>query len=186
MSGTSQTRAYVALLAIVALWGSFPATAKLALDDFPPFFLAAVRCTVASCFLLVLLARSSSETIRGLGLGDAGVFLVLGTAGIWCSTQFTYLALHFTTAGNAVILQAVTPVIVTLIARFYLGERLRRVQWLGVAASVVGVLLVITRGRLVLLEPADLHAGDFITLLTLCSWAVYTVYGKHVSRPTRR
>lgn len=126
------------------------------------------------------------ETIRGLGPGDAGVFLVLGTAGIWCSTQFTYLALHFTTAGNAVILQAVTPVIVTLIARFYLGERLRRVQWLGVAASVVGVLLVITRGRLVLLEPADLHAGDFITLLTLCSWAVYTVYGKHVSRPTRR
>ena len=111
---------------------------------------------------------------------------MLGTAGIWCSTQFTYLALHFTTAGNAVILQAVTPVIVTLIARFYLGERLRRVQWLGVAASVVGVLLVITRGRLVLLEPADLHAGDFITLLTLCSWAVYTVYGKHVSRPTRR
>src|SRR3989442_11985977 len=54
---------------------------------FPPFFLAAVRCTVASCFLLVLLARSSSETIRGLGPGAAGVFLVLGTAGIWGSSK---------------------------------------------------------------------------------------------------
>jgi drug/metabolite transporter (DMT)-like permease len=144
----SQTRAYVALLAIVALWGSFPATAKLALQDFPPFFLAAVRCTLATCFLLVLLARSSSDTIRGLGPGAAGVFLVLATAGIWGSTQFTYLAIHYTTAGNAVILQAATPVIVALFARLYLGERLRSIQWLGVAASMIGVLLVITRGRL--------------------------------------
>ena len=51
----------------MALWGSFPATTKLALGDFPPFFLAAVRCTVAACFVLVLLARSPSDTIRGHG-----------------------------------------------------------------------------------------------------------------------
>jgi drug/metabolite transporter (DMT)-like permease len=170
----------VTLLCGVALWGSFPATTKLALVDFPPFFLAAVRCTLASCFLLVLLARSPSETIRGLGPGAVRVFLVLGTTGVWGSMQFTYLAIYNTTAGNAVILQAATPVIVALIARFYLGERLVRVQWLGVAASVIGVLLVITRGPFAMLEPAELHSGDFITLLSLTSWAVYTVYGKRV------
>jgi drug/metabolite transporter (DMT)-like permease len=170
----------VTLLAAVVLWGSFPATAKLALIDFPPFFLAAVRCTAASCFLLVLLARSSSDTIRGLGPGAARAFLVLGAAGIWGSMQFTYLAIYNTTAGNAVILQAATPVIVALIARFYLGERLRSVQWLGVAASLVGVLLVITRGPFAMLQPAELHSGDFITLLSLSSWAIYTVYGKRV------
>ena len=107
----------------MALWGSFPATAKLALADFPSFFLAAVRCTAASCFLLLLLGRSSSDTIRGLGPGGDGAFLVLGAAGIWGSMQFTYLAIYNTTAGNAVILQAATPVSVVLIARFYLGER---------------------------------------------------------------
>ena len=168
------------LLASVALWGSFPATAKLALVDFPPFFLAAVRCTAASCFLLVLLARSSSDTIRGLGPGAARVFLVLGAAGIWGSMQFTYLAIYNTTAGNAVILQAATPVIVALIARFYLGERLLSVQCLGVAVSLLGVLLVITRGPFAMLQPAELHSGDFITLLSLSSWAIYTVYGKRV------
>ena len=168
------------LLASVALWGSFPATTKLALVDFPPFFLAAVRCTAASCFLLVLLARSSSDTIRGLGPGAARVFLVLGAAGIWGSMQFTYLAIYNTTAGNAVILQAATPVIVALIARFYLGERLLSVQWLGVAVSLLGVLLVITRGGFAMLQPAELHSGDFITLLSLSSWAIYTVYGKRV------
>src|SRR5439155_1670417 len=102
---------------------------------------------------------------------------VLGGAGIWGSMQFTYLAIYNTTAGNAVILQAATPVIVVLIARFYLGERLLRIQWLGVVASVLGVLLVITRGPFAMLEPADLHSGDFITLVSLGCWAVYTVYG---------
>ena len=164
----------------MALWGSFPATAKLALLDFPPFFLAAVRCTVASCFLLLLLARSSSDTIRGLGPGAARAFLILGATGIWGSMQFTYVAIYNTTAGNAVILQAATPVIVVLIARFYLGERLTRAQWLGVAASVFGVLVVITRGPFAVLEPAELHSGDFITLLSLTSWAIYTVYGRRV------
>src|SRR4029434_407977 len=53
-------------------------------------------------------------------------------------------------------------------------------QWSGAAASVLGVLLVITRGQLGGLQTADLHSGDFITLLSLCSWAVYTVYGKRV------
>jgi hypothetical protein len=105
VSGASQTRAYLALLAIVALWGSFPANTKLALADFPPFFLAAIRCTVAACLLLVLLARSPSETIRGLGPGAVKAFLILGAAGIWGSMQFTYLAIYYTTAGNAVILQ---------------------------------------------------------------------------------
>jgi len=185
VSGASQTRAYLALLAIVALWGSFPATTKLALADFPPFFLAAVRCTVAACFLLVLLARSPSDTIRGLGPGAVKAFLILGAAGIWGSMQFTYLAIYYTTAGNAVILQAATPITVALIARLYLGERLQRAQWLGVAASVLGVLLVSTRGRLGGLQTADLHAGDFITLASLCSWAVYTVYGKRVLASAR-
>src|SRR5262249_46648966 len=94
--------------------------------------------------------------------------------------QFTYVAIYNTTAGNAVILQAATPVIVVLIARFYLGERLTRAQWLGGAASVFRVLLVITRRPLALLGPAAVHSGDFITLLSLTSWAIYTVYGRRV------
>ena len=60
------------------------------------------------------------------------------------------------------------------------GGWLLGVQWLGVAVSVLGVLLVITRGPFAILEPAELHSGDFITLLSLASWAVYTVYGKRV------
>jgi drug/metabolite transporter (DMT)-like permease len=174
----SQTRAYAALVAIVVLWGSYPATGKLAVHDFTPFFLAAVRCTVASCFLLILLVRSGERATRGLTPAALRIFLILGLAGIWGSIQWTYVGYYYTTAANAAILQASTPVMVALTARFYLGERLRPIQWAGVAISAFGVLLVVTSGRLAALRLAELRAGDFITIAALSGFSVYTVYGK--------
>jgi drug/metabolite transporter (DMT)-like permease len=176
----SQTRAFAALLLIATLWGTFPATGKLAVQDFPPVFLTALRAVIASSFLVLLLVRSGAETVRGLGPDSLRAFLVLGVCGLVLSTQLSYIGYAYTTAANAAILQAATPVMVALGARAYLGERLRRRQQLGVAISAVGVLVVVTDGRLWRLRVEDLRAGDFITLIGLVAWTTYTVYGKRV------
>jgi drug/metabolite transporter (DMT)-like permease len=178
----SRARAYVVLIVVVSIWASYPALGKLALRDFPPFLLAVVRCSLASAFLVALLIRARGVAFHGLTAASFRAFLLLGIAGYWLSTQFSYLGYYFTTAANAVILQAATPVMVALGARFYLGERLARVQQVGAAVSVVGVLLVITSGRLALLRPEELRSGDLITLGALTGWAAYTVYGKRVMR----
>jgi drug/metabolite transporter (DMT)-like permease len=176
----SQSRAYVALLLIVALWGSYPAMAKLALADIPPVILAAIRCAIASAFLAVLLARQGAGAMGEITPAAVRAFAVLALTGIAGSTQLSYLSLYYTTAGNVVILQVATPVMVALGARVYLGDRLTRLQWLGVALSACGVLLVITRGRLAGLRPEELRAGDFINLAGMVGWSAYTVYGKRV------
>jgi len=178
--GPSPLRAYVALLLIVVLWGSYPATAKLALRDMPPVVLVAIRCAIASAFLVVLLAREGAWTIREVTPAALRAFAVLALTGIVGSTQLTYLSLYYTTAGNVVILGVAMPVMVALGARVYLGERLTRVQWLGVALSASGVLLVITRGRLANLRIEELQVGDFINLAAMIGWSAYTVYGKRV------
>jgi len=176
----SQTRAHVALLLIAILWGTFPVTSKVALQDFPPVFLTAVRGVIASTFLLALLARSGAETVRGLGSDSIRAFVVLGVAGLFLSTQLSYVGIAYTTAANAAILQSATPVMVALGARAYLGERLRRYQQAGVALSALGVLVVITDGRLVMMHLDELRAGDFVTLVSLIAWTTYTLYGKRV------
>ena len=153
---------------------------KLALVDLPPFTLAAVRCVLASGFLGILLIRRGLPDVRALTLGDMKDFAFLGFCGILVSTTFTYVAISLTTASNAVILQASTPVIVALGARCYLGERLSRLQWLGVACSAAGMLLVVTRGRWTALRLESFHAGDFIVLFSLVGWSAYTIYGKRV------
>src|SRR2546430_12964999 len=105
------------------LGGSSPVPARLALGDIPPIMLAAIRCTVASTFLIALLLRARPETLRGLTPATLRDFLLLGAFGIWGSTQVSYLAIYYTTASNAVILQAATPVIVGQIGRASCRER---------------------------------------------------------------
>jgi drug/metabolite transporter (DMT)-like permease len=176
----SHARAYVALLVIAVLWASYPAAIKLALHDMPPLVLAALRCTIASLFLVTILLRSGADTTRALAPGALRAFFVLGVVGIYVSTQGSYLAIALSTASNIILLQAASPVMVSLGARFYLGERLHRMQWLGVAVSASGVLLVITNGRLLRLRPEDVHAGDLLNLVTLAGWSAFTVYSKRV------
>ena len=180
MPEASQTRAYLALLAIMVLWGSYPAMAKLAFRDFPPVFLTTLRCIIASLFLVGLLLRSGEASTRGLGAAAMRAFLVLGIAGLYLSMQLTYVAIYYTSAANVVLLSAATPVMVAVAARVYLGERLRRVQWIGVGASALGVLVILTKGRLAALRIDELHGGDFINLISISGWTAYTVYGKRV------
>lgn len=180
MPEASQTRAYLALFAIMILWGSYPAMAKLAFRDFPPVFLTTLRCIIASVFLVALLLRSGEATMRGLTPSAVRAFVLLGIAGLCLSMQLTYVAIYYTTAANVVILSAATPVLVAVVARVYLGERLRRVQWAGVAASAFGVVLIITNGRLAALRVEELRVGDFINLVSIGGWTAYTVYGKRV------
>ena len=180
MPALSQTRAYLALFLVAALWGSYPAVTKLALVDLPPFVLAAVRCVLGAAFLGMMLLRRGLRDVRARtprGLKD---FAFLGFSGILISTTFTYVAIYLTTASNAVILQASTPVIVAVGARFYLGERLRPIQWLGGAGSAAGMVLVVTRGQWTALRLSNLHAGDFIVIFSLIGWSAYTIYGKRV------
>jgi drug/metabolite transporter (DMT)-like permease len=176
----SQTRAYVALFLIASLWGTFPATSKLALADIPPTLLTAVRCGIAAGFLSVLVLRSGFDAGRELTADAVRAFFVLGTAGFVVSTHGSYWGIYTTSAANAAILQSTAPVMVTLGARAYLGERLRRRQLAGVAVSALGVLLVVTQGRLAELAPSELRLGDFLTLFALSGWTLYTVYGKRV------
>ena len=61
-----QTRAYLALTLVAALWGSYPALAKLALAHFPPYLLVGLRMSLASALLVFLLLRRGMEQFRAL------------------------------------------------------------------------------------------------------------------------
>ena len=180
MLGGGQTRPYLILTLIAALWGSYPVFAKIALAHFPPYVLVSLRTTLASAFLAVLLFRRGFDEFRALSWADVRTFAVLGFTGIFVSTGGTYLGIAFTTASSAALLQAASPVMVAVGARLYLRERLRRRQWAGVGLSTLGVLLVVTRGSWRAIAHLELLPGDLIILLGQAGWAVYTVYGKRV------
>src|SRR6266566_10075350 len=125
-------------------------------------------------------AAREAEAVRPPAPETVRAFMVLGVAGVVLSMHIAYWGIYTTTAANAAILQAASPIMIALGARLYLGERLRRIQQAGVALSMLGVLIVVTEGNLAELAPSEWRLGDFLTLLGLTAWTVYTVYGKRL------
>jgi drug/metabolite transporter (DMT)-like permease len=106
--------------------------------------LVSLRCTLASAFLAVAALRRGWEEFRELRAGRPAHLRVPRLYRALRLHRGTYLGIALSTAANAAILQAATPVMVALGARFYLKERLRRDSGRG-GRLVAGVLLVITR-----------------------------------------
>lgn len=170
---------YVLLLVVVVIWGSYPTVVKIALRDMPPFTLAALRCTLGSAILAGLLWRERDEGGSPMSRADLPALVILGVSGITVSTGIFYLAVAMTTASNAVILTASTPILVAVGGHLFFAERLGRLQWIGVVCSAAGVLLTVTRGDWRVFETPP-NLGDGIVLAGQVAWATYTLYGKRV------
>ncbi len=105
---------------------------------------------------------------------------VLAAFSITLYNSLLYLAAGFTTTVNITLINTLIPVVTLLVAWRVLGNRPRLVQSLGMLISMLGVLLILTRGSLGQLLAVGLSAGDLIMLGAVVSWAVYTVLLKRI------
>ncbi len=99
------------------------------------------------------------------------------------STTFFILALANTTVSNTVVIVAASPVLAALVARLLIGERTSPRTWLAIAASIGGILLVVSGsfglGRL----RGDLFAVGAISAfsLNLTLWRRYPSLNRTVA-----
>jgi drug/metabolite transporter (DMT)-like permease len=91
--------------------------------------------------------------------------------------QFCFLfGMRYTVPSNAALLYAATPILVLLISRVLLGERLSGRKIGGVVLALIGVVIVIfERGF-----TASMHYvyGNMIIVIAVMAWGLYTVLGK--------
>jgi drug/metabolite transporter (DMT)-like permease len=100
----------------------------------------------------------------------------LGFWGTGLHNLFAYVGLQYTTATNGVILNSSIPVMIIVLGWLVYRDTITRLQALGVAISLVGILAIITRGDLSVLADFSLNKGDLIILVGMVFWAAYTVF----------
>ncbi len=100
----------------------------------------------------------------------------LGFWGTGLHNVFAYAGLQFTTATNGVILNSSVPIMIIVVGWLIYRDTITRIQALGVAISLAGVLAILTRGDLVVLASFSLNKGDLIVLTGMVFWAAYTVF----------
>ncbi len=162
------------LILMALFWGGNAVAGRMAAGHIPPMALAFWRWLFA---MLILLPFSWRGIIRFWPeiKHRWKVLVVLSISSVTAYNSFLYIALTTTTAINATLIASAMPVIIMILAWFWLRERFNWKHALGVALSVSGVLLVVAQGNPLRLLSLQLHAGDLIVLMAALSWAFYSV-----------
>ncbi|NJC68407.1 DMT family transporter [Planosporangium thailandense] len=159
-----------ALLAVV-LWGVMFSVMGEAVHLVDPFNLTAIRYVLATLLLIAILAWREGRA--GLRFGGRTVEVaVLGAVGFAAFNLLLSVGLTYTQPQHAALMMALTPLLTVLVRWARDGERPRPVTLALVAVALVGVALVITRGRFDTL--AAVNVGDLLMLAAVTGWAVYT------------
>ncbi len=127
----------------VVLWSTGFVGAKFGLTYIEPITFLVVRFSLAAAALAawILLARAAWPTWRQ-AREAALIGVLLQAVYLGC----IYKAIDFgIEAGLSSLIVGLQPVLTAFIARGYLGERLTRVQWAGIAFGLTGVALVVAR-----------------------------------------
>jgi drug/metabolite transporter (DMT)-like permease len=149
-------------------------------DDIGPLTLAAARFLIASSFLVLLLQRQPPEQ-RRLGK-DRWLVVGMALSGVVVFTPTLYLGLQHTTTVNATLINGMGPLITGVLAALLIGERMSGRQIGGAVLGLMGVIVLISGGRIRFCQALGGSTGDLIVLGAVTLWALYSVLGRRVMR----
>ncbi|MEN9506483.1 MAG: hypothetical protein RI958_2409 [Actinomycetota bacterium] len=134
--------ARAAPVVFVFLWSTGFVVARYATDDAGPLTFLAVRLLIVAAILAVVARSMSSDRPTRAEAGWLAVTGILMHA-VYLGGVFIAVD-HGLPSGVGALIAGLHPVITSLLAGRVLGERLRRIQWAGVALGFVGVVAVVT------------------------------------------
>ena len=163
------------LLTLAALfWSGNMVVGRAIRGEVPPFTLAFWRWVIAFLLTLPLALPHLKEQWPLLKKGWRAV-LILGLLGVGAYNTLAYIALQYTAATNALLLNSFIPVATIAISWAFLKKHLRGIEWLGVLISLVGVTTIVARGDPATLMALTLNVGDLWMLVAVFVWAFYTI-----------
>jgi drug/metabolite transporter (DMT)-like permease len=168
------TNPYLLLTLTALFWSGNMVLGRGIRGDVPPLALAFWRWVIAFACVLPLALPHLKAQWPLLKAGWRPV-VILGLIGVGGYNTFAYIALQYTSATNAVLLNSFIPVATIAISWAFLGKRLRRLEAIGVAVSLTGALAIVARGDPAVLAHLNLNLGDVWMLGAVLIWAVYTV-----------
>ena len=173
MSGT-RLSAFLLLALANLLWSGNWVTGRALRDAFDPVSLNFWRWVIAA---LALAPFALPEVARKRALigRHAGILLLLAFTGVALFQSLVYLGLRTTTAINAVLLNSSAPLFMLLVSWLLERERASLRQVAGILISLAGILVILTRGELGVLQQLEFHAGDAWILLAMPAWGTYSV-----------
>ncbi|MFQ3217721.1 MAG: drug/metabolite transporter (DMT)-like permease [Paraglaciecola sp.] len=154
------------------LWASNAVIGRLIHEWVPPMTLNLLRWSLA---LIILLPLGGWVLRRGSGLWlHWRHFALLGLLGVGLYNSLQYLALQSSTPINVTLVASSMPVWMLVIGRLFFQTRIAIRQMVGAGLSIVGVLLVLSRGDLSQILAMQWVVGDLYMIAATIVWSFYS------------
>lgn len=172
---------YAKLVAVAVIWGGTFVGGRVAVETMDPWSAAFLRFAFASLCLIVATVALEGGLPK-LGMRTLVGVILLGLTGIITYNIFFFAGLSRMPAGRAALIIALNPVMVAVASGAFLGYRLRAMQIGGIMLSLLGAVIVITRGDPLSALIMPFGTGEFCILGCVASWVGYTLLNRWVVR----
>ncbi|HEV2604341.1 MAG TPA: DMT family transporter [Microvirga sp.] len=165
---------YLLLTLTTLMWAGNAIASRLAVGEISPMALTTLRWVIAAVLMGFVARRDVAAAWPQLRARWR--FIVwMGALGFTGFNALFYAAAHHTTAVNITIIQGAIPVLVLLGALAVFGTRIRGLQLVGMAVTLLGVAIVATKGDIGTLLALAFNIGDVWMLIACALYAAYTL-----------
>lgn len=176
MENSKKIKIFAALIATILTWSSAFVAIRVGVKGYHPGSLALLRYLIASlCMFMLFVKMKERAKISGkeaLSLVAVGFF---GFAIYNVALNYGEVSVP---AGITSFIISLIPVFVIILAIFFLKEKLRPIQYLGVAISLIGVIIIAVGER----DDAHFDYGVLYNLIAALSGALYVILQKPLLR----
>ena len=165
-----------ALFALYIIWGSTYFVIRIGVESWPPLLMAGVRFLSAGVLLLAFLLLTGHKLPSLRPLLNAALIGVLLLA---IGNGFVTVAEHQDVpSGIAAVVVATVPLFTLCFSRLF-GIKTRKLEWMGIAIGLAGIVLLNSGGNL-----SGNPWGALIIMVGSMSWAFGSVYGSRIELPS--
>ncbi len=166
---------YIFAISATAIWSGNFIVARGLSDSIPPVSLAFFRWLVA---VVVFTPFAIKSLLKELPIIRKHIlyFSITSFLGITTFNTLIYFAGQTTTAMNLSLIAITFPIFIILLSRILYKELLIGKKGVGIVLVIVGVVVLITKGKIATLFTISFNIGDLWMLLASIIFAVYSLF----------
>ena len=168
------SRPYLILVICNLFWGGNTVAGKLAVGHIDAYSLTILRWAGALILVLPFAIRPLKRdwpVIRRRWW----LYLLYGAVGFTSFNMLMYIAAYFTSGVNASLEQVAVNIFVIVLNFALFRLKVRPLQLVGVAITIIGVALIATHGDLSRILKLDVNLGDALIILACFVYATYSI-----------
>ena len=172
----------ILLLLTSLFWGGNFVVSKSLLGHASPMTLTTIRWIIAVICLIPLVWWKEKKILPPRS-ALLPLFL-MGFTGAFLFNILQFIALERTTAMNVGLISTLNAMTIAIFSFIFLKEKINSLQIFAMLFSLIGVILVLSKGQINSLLSLHFNTGDLWMLAAVCVWGIYSICSKWAMKNT--